>query len=486
MKTRQRNRYLRSDECRLDSNDGDVTGRHRLNRLRRRGHVALDAHRVHREHARTKPCAGHTNPPKPRVAAGTCEREDLHRCHLPRLVTSKVVRAFNPALAGYLPTADRGNLFFENPVGAGHRLTVSSTRRSRRLRDGVTAADSPPHRAVLLETERCFWSTTPSVSAPRPAPRLWTEADPRPAQQSAHKVTAPGTSRCVLWAGAEGRCRTLTAHSSWVLHKLRSGPPHTSPRQYVPSWARWSCDRPALTTRSRPRRLAPDPLDVSNVPQAHASARLTHTGHSTRTRPRSRHQGSGNLLTTSLTRPHIANTPRPRAGTPQAQAGHSTQGPDRKHRQAAAEPSRQLAWGHTLANLATQASRIRHRPRWVSLQTARPRLRRLPPHNSIAAPLTTPSPPPSRLRRRRRQELHSRASPGARHQLLTTKSPERSSGPRGFFCHELSACLRTSASTSAPNRSSFVAPMPEIATSSLSSLGLASAIAINVASVNTT
>jgi len=109
-----------------------------------------------------------------------------------------------------------------------------------------------------------------------------------------------------------------------------------------------------------------------------------------------------------------------------------------------------------------------------------------PVHGFVAYPLTAPSPPPSRLRRRRRQELHSRASPGARHQLLTTKSPERSSGPRGFFCHELSACLRTSASTSAPNRSSFVAPMPEIATSSLSSLGLASAIAINVASVNTT
>lgn len=45
---------------------------------------------------------------------------------------------------------------------------------------------------------------------------------------------------------------------------------------------------------------------------------------------------------------------------------------------------------------------------------------------------------------------------------------------------------RTSARTSAPKRSSFVPPIPEMAINAASSEGRCSAIAVNVASVNTT
>jgi hypothetical protein len=56
-----------------------------------------------------------------------------------------------------------------------------------------------------------------------------------------------------------------------------------------------------------------------------------------------------------------------------------------------------------------------------------------------------------------------------------------------FPVYGLSAGLsRTSVSTSSPYRSSFAAPMPEIATRPATSSGLCSAIATSVASVNTT
>src|SRR5690606_10895999 len=69
-KTRQRNWYLRSGRRRL----GDDSGI-KANWIR-----CHEANIAHRKCA--LPCAGHTKTPKQLVAAGTGEREDLHRCHL--------------------------------------------------------------------------------------------------------------------------------------------------------------------------------------------------------------------------------------------------------------------------------------------------------------------------------------------------------------------------------------------------------------------